>query len=72
MKWFYFRVFSFELFLEKLTNAKMLLPSYWWIKQNFIFDIVILIDYLSPSVVMVSSNPWVGPSPSIQISSFYS
>ena len=43
------------------------------IKKNTHFhpDIAKLAGYLTSAVIMVSSNPYVGPSPRIKVSFFY-
>ena len=49
--------------LVALTNKKLLLPLQYRLNPNPLF-----IGYIASVVNVISSNPYVGPSPSIKIS----
>ena len=51
-----------------LTNKKLLFPLKCRLDRNLFLDCVKLIHYFASAVNMISSNPYVGPSPGIKIS----
>ena len=56
-------------FFVALTNKKLLLPLNY--RRNFLHNLKKLIEYSISAVMVVSSNPCVGPLPKTQISFFY-